>query len=127
MFPSFLNTITYHLELRSYVCGTCGWEISQTYAKWSCKTCDFDLCSDCKSAHIHDQRASTHWSDEKYERAELMAARLSVTVTPKRISNCGDEGIHVTSYDGMAPLWHHGTIAPRTPKKKQTTNLGKMP
>ena len=28
---------------------------------------------------------------------------------------------------GMAPLWHHGTIVLRAPKKKKKTNGGKMP
>ena len=27
----------------------------------------------------------------------------------------------------MAPLWHHGTIAPRAPKKNQNKIVGKYP
>ena len=33
---------------------------------------------------------------------------------------------HVVSYF-MAPLCHHGTIAPRAPKKNANKNVGKMP
>jgi hypothetical protein len=34
---------------------------------------------------------------------------------------------HTSWFIDMVPPWHHGTIAPRAPKKNQKQNLGKCP
>ena len=110
--PNTQNMLSEHLE-----------HIVRTH--WTC-------CSNTQSILFeHLEHLVRTLGAERWQSAPSVPTWSRATAALIHHDDCHDEASHHEYYDDstyiMAVLWHHGTIAPRAPKKNEQSFRGNMP